>query len=1100
METVQTERKRITWSVPSFLKRWDSLFYYGIALFVIGIFWCIFALVMNEFAQTFNWDYTFQFIPLAYDFYDDWRTFFMTGKFPLYTSRVFIGTDNIGSNSYYCLLDPFLIPMVLFPRNWIPQYYCMATIAKFIVTAFAMRAYLRIMNISEMISRVGALAVAFSGYMNFMVGFPVWVSAIVYMPLVLFGLERIIQCQKPFWLILAIFLEGITSFFALVTVCLFGVMYALWRFFFTIKNRDGKTNIKVMVMGVTAFAIGLCLCSFSLIPSIRQATLTGRTSSIGSAYLDALKTALKSADLRSFFALMFEEIGDHPGREVIALGSFFLPTGGFYAMPWARSGYDSWTASIFCYTPFIILFFTAILHSILQRKWHHFIAIAICSFLFLTNFSHFFFYAFTGNGYGRWYFVLVPLIVYYGSWGFDQRKHASRVIPLLGSLLALTATLVVWWFIEHVLHGNTFSKVNGMTYWQSSYTTATDKYNGFDTIWFLYYQIGWFILEGFLFVFANRKKWLPHFLFGALTLEVIVMGNLVYIYNGIWYLPTLFAGGEVNRTETSLITDRLVAQDDSFYRTYSDTFRAKYNTHVARVNGASEFHSLMNFDVESFALQNQLKTSGGSNITSYEKDDIYNPSWSGAYMNKRFGTDYSLGYRYYIIKNDYAAWKGYDDDHYFPAPNVPFGAVEMENLSFDRDHYRVYRVKEDHLPSLGWAVGDELYRIGRDENSTYRTAFYTESYGRTAMQELLRAEEVQLRGAIIEDNEVLPEEFVVADKAPDLGTLSTKYKLNFLAVGSGLKAEYYETAVGDGFFANVTKPYAAEGPGFFINNHVSGPTVVNGRVVMKRDLGKVTLTPTTSQYFNNSTKGCYIEIKAFPNKGTGSTNPEWNNVPRIYAIGESYDENGNLLKENELLSYEFYSIDCMRRMDEGNHGYYNTRNSTFGLYCRGKVKYLAFCYKGSGSIGLTLGNILLSVQDYPDVMAKINAIQQGALANVKTKDPNTYTFETNYDRNRIVKTQIGYDAGWQAIASVPGKGVQSCKMMRLDGGVVGFIAPFALDENGNPMTVSYEFVYKTPFSNASTALWIIGVLGYGGYAITDFLIQAKKRKKALEMK
>lgn len=1096
MATSRADKKPISSLIPNFLKRWDSLFYYALALIAIGVFWCIFALAMNHLAQTFNWDYTFQFVPLAYDFYDDWQTFFATGKFPLYSYRVFLGTDNLGSNSYYCLLDPFMIPMIIFPREFIPQFMCFTTIAKFVVTAFAMRAYLRIMKVSETIARIGAVAVAFSGYANFMIGFPVWVSAIVYMPLVLFGLERIIQYQKPFWLIFAIFLEGITSFFSLVVVCLFGVMYALWRFFFTIKQRNRNQNITVMVMGVAAFAIGLCLCAFSVIPSIRESTLTGRIASIGSAYRDSLITAIKNLDLRSFFTLMFEEIGDHPGREVIALGSFFLPTGGFVAMPWARSGYDSWTASIFCYTPFIILFFSAILYSIVQRKWHHLLAVVLCSFLFLTNFSHYFFYVFTGNGYGRWYFVLCPLIVYYGCWAFDQRKQYNRIIPLLGAVMALVATLLVWFFIEHVLHDVAFDRVNGMTYWQTEYQTASDNYEGLDTIWFLYYQIGWIVLEGFLLVLAHKKTWLPHILLSSLALEVIVMGNLVYVYNGIWYLDSSFAGGKVNREETSLITDRLVAYDNSFYRTYSDTFNSKYNSHVARVAGSSEFHSLMNFDVEYFALQNQIKYPGSS-VVSYETEDIYNPSWSGAYMNKRFGTDYMLGYRYYIIRNDYRGWKDIDPDHYFPI-NVPFGSEEIESLSFDRDVYRVYRVKESYMPNLGWAVGDELYRIGKVEGSHYKSAFFSNYGGNTAFSDLLRTEEVQLRGAMIEDDVELPSSFVVHDKAPQGNELSAKYDLQILTPGGGLKTFYYENKKGDGYFPSIREDYASEGPGFFINHHELTRSNLSGRFVMKRDLGKVVLAPATGEYFNTSEKGCYIELKTFPNKGsTATANAEWNTVPRVYAIGDKYDEEGNLVKENEVLAYEFYSLDNMRRMD-GNHGYYGTRNATFGLYCTGKVKYVAFCYKGSGDIGLTMSNIAMSVQDYSAVEAKINAIQEGALRNVK-RDVNSYTFETSYDRDRIVKTQLGYDAGWQAVAHTKNNGNVQCTMLKLDGGLVGFIAPHEEDENGNPLTISYTLTYITPYAKASAGLWMIGVLGYGGFVLSSFLYQARKHKKSLEL-
>ena len=1109
MEAAKTAQKKWRFAIPSFLKRWDSLFYFAIFVLILSIAWSGYAVAMNHGAQTMNWDYTFQFVPLAYDFYDNWKTLLTTGHFPLYSNQVFIGTDNIGSNSYYGLFDPFLIPMILFPRNFIPQYFLIATWFKFMVTALFMRAYLRYMGIKEWTARLGALALTFSGYMNFMMGFPSFVSALTYLPLMLLGIEKAIKERKPYILALSVFLEGITSFFFLVVFCIFGVLYAMWRFFTTLKQRSAKENWTVLAIGVAGYALGLCLCAFSVIPSLRESALSGRASSIGGAYLDSLLAALKNFDLRSFFALMFQEVGVHPAREWLVVLSFFFPTGGFTSLPLAHTSYDAWTASLFVYTPFIILFFVALSNSILERKWHHLLAVFVFAFFCLTNFAYFFFFAFTGNGYGRWQMVVIPLLIYYGCYGFDRRKNTPRFVPLIAAGMALLFTIIIYFATETMLKGETFTKVNGMSYWQSTYIVASQHYNGLQSEWYLYYQVGWVVLEAFLMFVGHRKKWLPGALFAALCIEIIVMGNLTYVYNGIWFLDSSFAGGSTNREETSLITDRIIAHEDTnYFRTYSDTFNSKYGLHVAGVSGASEFHSLMNFDVESFALQNQIKYPGNT-INSYETTGIYNPSWSGAYGNKRMGTDLVLGYRYYVIHNDYSAWKESQPEFYFPTANVPFGAEEMEDMSFNRDRYRVYRVKDSSWPRLGWAVGDGyLYRIGAKEGSPYLTSFFSNTSGMLAFREAVRVGQVQIRGAMFEDNEVLPEDIEINEVVPNMtmaNNLATYYGLTMLRVGAGLglTADYYETKTGDSIFPSTNASYVSEGPGYFINHHVDTLTQLNvspGRFVMKRDLGKMVIRPTDHTYFNSDTRGCYIELKTYPDKGSGATNPEWNNPPRIYAIGDQYDDNGNLVRENAVLSYEFYALENMRRMDTGNHGNYSSRNSTFGLYCHGGlVKYIVFNYKGSGTIGLSLGNIALTVDEYFSVKNKLDQIRTDALRNVKQVDANSFTFTANYDRTRVIKTHLGFDKGWQAYAAFPGEKEKALQMVKLDGGLVGFIYPGKLDDQGNVIEVSCRLVYRTPYSGVSAALWAIGVMSFSGFVIYDFIKGVKTRRKELEL-
>ncbi|MBO5529631.1 MAG: YfhO family protein [Bacilli bacterium] len=1077
----------------SFLFSWRSTFYYGLFLFLLGALWAAYPLFDNSWTQLLNWDYTWQYISFTYDYWDAWHLFFTTGRFPLYDPGVYMGTDMIGSGSYYGLFDPFMFICYLFPRAWIPQMYAQMTFVKIMFGGLMMRCYLKNMGIKEWTARIGGVIYAFSGYTTFFEGSPNFTTAMAFFPLILWGLEKVIKEQKPTLLILGVFGLGISCFFYVPVLCIFGVIYAGWRYFTTIKTRDVKTNFIVIGLGVMGFAVGLMLSAFSLLPSIRETMLSGRSASIGTAYWHSLKNAFKAFDFRMFFTYAFEEVGDNPGRELMGLISFFFPTGGWTQLPIARSAnYDAWTASIFCYTPCVILFFTALINSVRMKKWSHFLAVFIVIYALFTNFSYFAFYAFTGNGYGRWYLILIPIITYYCCWGFDQRKEEPKFIPLASTVLALASTLLVYALTEHLLKDKIFSSavynIHNTTYWSNTYYVGSEEHAGVLAQWYLYYQLAFVAVEGVLYCVGHRHNWLKYALFGLVAAEVIVMGNLSYAFNGTWSLRNSYAGGESNVSTSLHIANKIKENDKSFFRTNSDTFLgSNYAHNVVGLNATASFHSLMNFDVEDFAINNQMKMPGSAAKT-YGDEEYYNPNWSGYYGNKRYSVDTLLGTRYYIVSN-YCSWL---KDGTFLQPNVPFNVTEMDNYSPNRDNVRVYRRNDDSMPLLGYAVdSDMLYRMGRVEDSHFANQWYSYNNGSSFITDYayLRQqwlEHVQLHGAIIDDDVTLPESFVVTAEAPvvksdaDLESLIGQRRMR---LGYGLKGEYYETASGDGLFAKGAASYRKDGVGYFLDHYDSKKEITASSFSMKQDLGKLTFIPSNGEYFNQDREGCYIEFRYYNNTDNGV------GVPRIYVLGDKVDENGNVTEENACLAFDY---NVLKNAKDG--GYYHFRSCTFGLYVRGRAKRIVMCHGGNGSFNVSPQNFYCSVYEKSKIDQFEAEMQENSLQNVKM-DTNLFTFQTAYDKDRIVLTQLGYDKGWQATAKLPDGKKVSCQMIRLDGGLVGFVAPSVLDENGNPLTVSYELRYATPFGLAGVALWTLGIIIYSTYLGISFFADVRKKKK-----
>ena len=62
-------RKHIPWLV-----HWNSLFYYGVFVFLIGILWAGFPFFTNSGTQMLSWDYSWQYIPFSYTYWHFWHS------------------------------------------------------------------------------------------------------------------------------------------------------------------------------------------------------------------------------------------------------------------------------------------------------------------------------------------------------------------------------------------------------------------------------------------------------------------------------------------------------------------------------------------------------------------------------------------------------------------------------------------------------------------------------------------------------------------------------------------------------------------------------------------------------------------------------------------------------------------------------------------------------------------------------------------------------------------------------------------------------------------------------------------------------------------
>lgn len=701
-----------------FLKDRHSFFWYVMTLIGCAFLFFGFALVTQKFTTPYSGDYSQQGIPFAYNFYDTWWLFFKTGKFPMYDFNVMLGADNIMANTFYGLFSPFIFPILFFPRSWVPQMTAMMEIARLVVGGLFFRKYLKYLGVSESTSRIFSIAYAFTGWTAYILWFNSFYEVATFFPMVLWGIERCIKERKIDILASGLFLLGICNYFFFITAGVFGVVYAVFRFFQTVKERTLKQNFAVMGLGVLGFAVGFGMTAVVCLPAILSSF--GMARAEAATYLIDLKIAISTHKWKEAYKLIFKtwynpgvDNTDRVWAAFYPLASFFFPNASCRFVNIFRTNFDNYQQSIFLYTPMMILFFVSVYRSFKNKKVSHFIAIAmVTACLFIP-----FFYQLCGAfsiGYGRWE-IIVPLVALaYIAINYDHRDELPRLAIIVSGVLCLLEMIML------IIVADRMSK---------QYEQISDIGAIYALV--IYEMIMCVGTTGVLAGFW-KKKYLNTILTGALATEICIMGTVVANVHSLLDYDTQVSGGYVNvPTETRIIQD-IIKKDDSYFR-LQNTRAYESNDNLAMVegyNGVSTFHSFYNTEINDFCIMSQVMKS--------------NNTWTGSDFLKRANLEEFLGIKYYVSKESETTYNYGKEKRVFNH-NIPLQYERIDDPN-DNDGYRVYENKYQ----INFATSYDTVYMKNECSSSYYNNFYT-GY----QSDVIRNEETYFKGVILNNDDAL---------------------------------------------------------------------------------------------------------------------------------------------------------------------------------------------------------------------------------------------------------------------------------------------------------------------------------------------------------
>lgn len=1006
---------------PNFLRDRNSAFYYYIVLLVVGILFFAFSLFTNYFTTPFTGDYTAQQYAFYTNGYDDWWHFFKTGEFILYDTNTFLGASNIGSNSFYYLFDPFFMPILLFPRGWIPQGIAIMTIFKMATAGILFSKYIYYLGVKKFVARLAGLMYAFCGWTTWYLWFNHFTGVAIIFPVILVGVEKVLCEKKPWLLSFSLFVLGLTNFFFFFTFTICAFLYAMFRFFQRIKTYKAKEAAVVLGIGFFGFLVGCLLATVVVIPAMMVALHAPRATS--STYLPKLLEAANNGDWGTFIYKIFSwEAENSSYRVYYPVLDFIFPVMSDRGTPLTKFGhetYDNVAGSLFCYSPIILFLVPALISSIRKKHFSPLIATTLFTFMLFTPFCYYAFHGFT-YAYSRWTLFVTTSLITYVSFYLDNVKEEPRWHVIVGGIFALLmGTLAI---LLAVYMSKTYED------FELRYIYTNLGQYGFLVIEASLFAIYVIVLTVLLYFYFNKKPFKPIFIF-AVLIETVLMGATTLEGHGYENYMNV-NGGYVNNVEFQNVLDQIKRDDPTYYRCYSSQENASARNDSMRhnYNGLGMFHSVYNYNTAAF-------------LNWSEVTDYYAPgSYSASYVEKRQDLDTFLGVKYYFILKEKAFWGDEDaqalKSKYYRA-NVPLGFVDISS-KYPNDKYYVY--ENTNFINFAFSYDKVATYEDLDEEGNKNEPVYLLTYA-------FQNEDLYLKTAIIGKSnldyvsDAIPEENIkeatMYSSMVDVKFLSklnyqiTYYDIHGDREGEHQDASSYEFVSNLFSLDNYPSSFSKPDPWEFNGRYVSVIEPI-GEFPYDEDGVAIYLKNT---YLDKSDINLYLVTEneegeerflTFDNHNDSHLSINWNsrkNWRGVYSA-PTYDENGNKIPAPKITKIIVVSR--------------KTNMETYEL-----------AYK----TGKDVNKVINSLKEYPITDINYNT--------------NHFDFKTNYENKRVVVTQLPYEEGWKLKATFNDGTSKNLDIFTAQGGFVSFVS-----EVGE---VTYSLDYYTPYLAVSSYISSIGL-------------------------
>ncbi len=373
-----------------------------------------------------------------------------------------LGSNFIGSYSYYLLGSPFFWLMAAFPASWAPYLMAPMYMVKYVCAAVLAYCYLQRFVKNKNHAVIGALLYSFSGFQIYNTFFNQFHDVVALFPLLLIGIEELVQNDRKGLFAVAVMMNALVNYFMFAGQAVFCVIYFLFR----ISGKGFGITLKKFAFLAIEAVLGFMMSMFLFLPAALALSGNGRvdrsyTGTIAELF-ESLFNGVKgwfTGDKTDYFKAAGEKLDKlffwrHNGegywqRYGQIFESYFFPpdipsrVNFFY-------GHETRWASISMYLPMFSLTGVFALFTVKGRKWLKslMIFLVLCSFVPVLNSI---FFLFNSSYYARWLYMMIMMFVLATVISLDDARTKWKVPTAIMTFVSTAVAVplgLLWYYSE----------------------------------------------------------------------------------------------------------------------------------------------------------------------------------------------------------------------------------------------------------------------------------------------------------------------------------------------------------------------------------------------------------------------------------------------------------------------------------------------------------------------------------------------------------------------------------------------------------------------------------------------------------------------------
>ena len=206
-------------------------------------------------------DFYHQYGPLLNELYDRIKT----GENLLYSFNTGGGIPFYRNFLNY-LSSPFNLILLLFKKENIVMAFSIVILLKVVFSSLFMSFYLKkTFKKNNVFICIFSLLYSYSGYFCSYYWNIMWLDGMVFLPIIMYGINKIIDDKKPICYVISLALMLFANYFIAYMICLFAIIYFIGYFLYK-KKISVKEFLKTGFMFFLASLLAAGLASFAILP------------------------------------------------------------------------------------------------------------------------------------------------------------------------------------------------------------------------------------------------------------------------------------------------------------------------------------------------------------------------------------------------------------------------------------------------------------------------------------------------------------------------------------------------------------------------------------------------------------------------------------------------------------------------------------------------------------------------------------------------------------------------------------------------------------------------------------------------------------------